>query len=327
MFYSVQKNGKIITGSSPEPLIAEASAQIMNFSVEKHWDIEPYMDIWGLLRQFVNQDLTAAGTIGDLIGRALSISAMDCVIYGLPADRVCELQYQTPVTVAEYYKVLLTDKAWETLRQFTPAYSGRLSAESATKTFEDAFQDAYFHFSHYGMANDSSPMRDTVSWAYWLRGSAILCPFNQEITDRMFPIYFSTLGNLSPETMSVILEQDTIGQSITPDNAGIQSAEALSIFSPGNGLPYIAVVHCYALTENQGIVIKQPNVHETDEDLETDEGMETDEESEAPCYQFGFRGLNAYRNITDSDRATIGTMIGPSKRTLPLWAVNMDSED
>ena len=92
------------------------------------------------------------------------------------------------------------------------------------------------------MANDCSPKGDTVSWAYWLRGSAILCPFNQEITDRMFSIYFSTLGNFSPETMSANLEQDKIGQSVTPDNASIQSAEALSIFSPGNGLPYIAVM-------------------------------------------------------------------------------------
>ena len=79
--------------------------------------------------------------------------------------------------------------------------------------------------------------------------------------------------------------------------------------------------------ENQGIVIKQPSSDETDEDLEIDEDMQTDEESEAPRYQFGFRGLSAYRNITDSDRATIGTMIGPLKWTLPLWAVNMDSED
>ena len=134
------------------------------------------------------------------------------------------------------------------------------------------------------------------------------CPFNQEVTDRMFSIYFSTLGNLSPETMSANLEQNKIGQSITPDNADIQSAEALSIFSAGNRLPYIAVVHCYALTENQGINIKQPSSQETDE---------IDEDLEAPRYQFGFRGLSAYRNITDSDKATIQRMIGHSKRTLP----------
>jgi len=310
MLYSVQENGKIITGSSSEPLIAEASAQIMNFLVEKpcQWDEEPYMDLWGLLGNFVNEDLAAEGTIGDLIGRALSISAMDCAIHGLSGDRVCELQYQTPVTVAEYYKALLTDEVWEILRQSTPANHAQLSTKSATTTFEDAFQDAYFHFSHYGMANDCSPMRDKISWAIWLRGYAILCPFNQEVTDRMFPIYFSTLGNLSPKTVSANLEQDKIGQLITPDNAGIQSAEALSIFSPGNGLPYIAVVHCYALTENQGINIKQPSSRATEE---------IDEDLEAPRYQFGFRGLSAYRNITDSDRATIRRMIGHSKRTLP----------
>jgi hypothetical protein len=312
MLYSVQENGKIITGSSSEPLVAEASAQIMNFLVEKpcQWDEEPYMDLWGLLGKFVNEDLAAEGTIGDLIGRALSISAMDCAIHGLSEDRVCELQYQTPVTVAEYYKALLTDEAWETLRQSTPVNLAQLSTGSATTTFEDAFKDAYFHFSHYGMANDCSPMRDKISWAIWLRGLAILCPFNQEVTDRMFPIYFSTLGNLSPKTMSANLEQDRIGQWITPDNASnsIQSAEALSIFSPGNRLPYIAVVHCYALTENQGINIKQPSSQETDE---------IDEDLEAPRYQFGFRGLGAYRNITDSDKAIIRRMIGRSKRTLP----------
>ena len=80
MLDSVQENGNIITGSSSEPLIAEASAQIMNFSVEKlsQRGEEPYMDLWGLLGEFVNEDLAAEGTIGDLIGRSLSISAMDC---------------------------------------------------------------------------------------------------------------------------------------------------------------------------------------------------------------------------------------------------------
>ena len=176
MLDSVQENGNIITGSSSEPLIAEASAQIMNFSVEKPYQRgeEPYMDLWGLLGEFVNEDLAAEGTFGDLIGRSLSTSAMDCAIHRLSKDRVCELQYQTPVTVAEYYKALLTDEAWETLRQSIPANHAQLSTKSATTTFENAFQDAYFHFSHYGMANDCYPMRDKISWAIWLRGLATL---------------------------------------------------------------------------------------------------------------------------------------------------------
>jgi len=134
----------------------------------------------------------------------------------------------------------------------------------------------------------------------------------------MFPIYFSALGNLSPKTISANLEQDRIGQSITPDNAGILSAEALSIFSSGKRLPYIAVTNCYALVENQGIVIREPSL--PDLELE-DDNQPTDEDLEvAPRYQFGLRGLSAYRNITDSDRVTIRKMISHTKG---FWTGNM----
>jgi hypothetical protein len=210
ILYSVHQNRQtIVTGSSPEPLIAEASAQIMYFhTLENN---KPYMDLWSLLGQFVDHGFAAQGAIGELIGRALSISAMDHAIDGL--STVCELTYQTPVTVADYYRAFLTDKAWDALRKSVPTNRARLSYDSANKTFKDAFQDAYFHFSHYGKANDSSPMRDTCAWAHWLRGTAVACQANQELTDRMTPIYFSSLGNVSPKTISVNLDQDKTGQS------------------------------------------------------------------------------------------------------------------
>ena len=50
------------------------------------------------------------------------------------------------------------DETWETLAQ--------LSTESAMTTFENTFQGTYFHFLHYGMANDCSPMRDGLSWDF-----------------------------------------------------------------------------------------------------------------------------------------------------------------
>jgi len=43
-----------------------------------------------------------------LIGRALSVSAMDCAINRLP--KVRELKYQTPVTVADYHKAFFMDE-------------------------------------------------------------------------------------------------------------------------------------------------------------------------------------------------------------------------
>ena len=303
MLYSVHENREtIVTGSSPEPLVAEASAQIMHYSFENN---EPYMDLWDLLRKFVNHGLATQGAIGELIGRALSISAMDRAINGLLTAR--ELRYQTPVTVADYYKAFLMDEAWEALRHSIPANRVQLSDNSAMKKFEDAFQHAYFHFSHYGKANDSSPMRNTYAWANWLRGTAVICQLNQELTDCMAPIYFSRRGNVSPKTISVNLDQDKTGQSVNPRNVAIQSAKDLSIFSHGNKLPYIAAVHCYALTENEGIIVTKPSPY-------TLRNKGVDEE--APRYQIDFRGLSAYRNITDTVRLLIQGMIDHSKNAV-----------
>jgi hypothetical protein len=303
ILYSVHDDRRtIVTGSSPEPLIAEASAKIMHYVLDNN---KPYMDCWGLLGKFVDHGLAAQGAIGELIGRTLSISAMDCAINRL--EDVCELRYQTPVTVADYYKALLTNDAWEILRQSTPANRARLNNDSATRTFEDAFQDAYFHFSHYGKANDSSPMCDLYAWGLWLRGTAVACQLNQELTDRMAPIYFSSLGNVSPKTISVNLDQDKTGQSMNPINVAIQSAEGLSIFSHGNKLPYIAAVHCYALTENQGITVTTPSSHDLRNQIN---------DEEAPRYQIDFRGLSAYGNITDAVRITIRMMINQSKNAV-----------
>jgi len=73
MLHPVQENGKNITVSPSEPLI-EASAQIMNFSVEKpcQWNKKLHMDLWDLLGQLINQNLAAESTIGDLLNRSRS---------------------------------------------------------------------------------------------------------------------------------------------------------------------------------------------------------------------------------------------------------------
>ena len=107
MLYSVHKDHQtIVTGSSSEPLAAEASTQIMHHSLDNG---APYTNVWNLLERFVNYGLAAQGVIGELIGWVLSISAMDCAME--KKLELCELKYQTPVTVMDYYKSLLTDEA------------------------------------------------------------------------------------------------------------------------------------------------------------------------------------------------------------------------
>ena len=306
MLYSVHRNQEVIvTGSSSEPLIAEAAAQIMHFKITENGNTVPYMDFWHLLGKFVEHGLAAQGAIGGLIGRALSISAMDRAIHGLPKN--CELNYQMPVTVADYYKALLTDESWEALRKSTPANRAQLTKISAMTTFEDAFKNAYFHFSHYAKANDSSPMCETYAWANWLRGTAVVCQLNQELSDRMMPIYFSNRGGVSPQSVSVNLNQDKTGQSADPRYIGIQSAEKLSVFSHGHRLPYIAAAHCYGLTEKQGTTVTKSINHNF-------RGKPDDQE--APRYQIDICGLDAYGNLTDTVKNVIRMMINRSKNAI-----------
>jgi hypothetical protein len=66
-----------------------------------------------------------------------------------------------------------------------------------------------------------------------------LCQLHQDLTDR---IYFPNYGGVSPKSISALLDQDKTGDKINYINVGIQSAEALSKFSHGNKLPYIAAV-------------------------------------------------------------------------------------
>ena len=304
LLYSVRANQEtMVTGSSPEPLIAEAAARIMHHTLDSG---KPYMDVWNLLTQFVEQGLLLQGTIGELLGRYISISAMDHHILSKPTPPL-KLQYQIPVTVVDYYKALLTDAAWGRLRKSVPANGTDLTAESAQKTFEDAFANAYLHFSHYGKANDISPMQVHCGWAHWLRGTAILFQLNQELTDRALPIYFPGLGNVSPQSMSMILEQDKVGESVDPASIGIPSAEALDVFLRGEPRPYIATVHCYALTTDEGIKVTDPHSHDV---------CHQTRDINAPRYQIDFRGLAPYRDLTETIKNDIRSMIDGSKNML-----------
>ena len=95
----------------------------------------------------------------------------------------------------------------------------------------------------------------------------------------MIPIYFPDCGGVSPKSISANLDQDKTGEKMNPVNVAIQSAEALS---GGNGQPYISAVHCYALTEDQGISVTSPPARNV-------RCKKVDEE--APWYHINFCGL------------------------------------
>jgi hypothetical protein len=80
-----------------------------------------------------------------------------------------------------------------------------------------------------------------------------------------------------------------------------------SVFSLGNGLPYIAVVYCYALTSSPSITVTNLPDYDLQGSLD---------DQEAPHYQIDFCGLNAYCGITDPVKKTIRVMINKSQNSL-----------
>jgi len=84
---------------------------------------------------------------------------------------------------------------------------------------------------------------------------------------------------------------------------------SLSIFLQGMKLPYIAAVHCYALTDGQGISVFKPSA-------QTEKMRCQSDDLEAPRYQIDFCGLSAYASIEEVDKSIILEMINHSKNAI-----------
>jgi hypothetical protein len=120
-------------------------------------------------------------------------------------------------------------------------------------------------------------------------------------------IFSQSDDKISAQCTSMVLEQDKTSSTEDLATVAIQSAELLGVFTQGQKLPYIAAVHCYGVTENEGVVayghipkrLRSP-----------------DEDEAAPRYQIDFRGLAAYRALDEVMKSDIRRMIDGSKNAL-----------
>ncbi|KAF7420956.1 hypothetical protein PC9H_011475 [Pleurotus ostreatus] len=299
--YSIQEDREvIISGSSSEPLVAEAAAIVMN----SDRSASKPMAVWRILAQYVTQGLMGQGDAGELLGRTISIMAMDRAISSCPTW--AELKYQTPIEVNKYFHALLTHEQWEALRISVPANFSMLGQADSARSFEDAFRGAYVHFSHYSRARDSSPLNINYLWALWIRGVAIQCHPTQEFTDRVLPIYFSSRGTIQPASMSCILEQDKTSPKLTPSSVATQSAQELKIFNGGTQLPYITVLNCYAGSSLAGQPPRYPQPRAT---------RHPNQNEEAPRYEIVLHSLDAYIGL-GAHNESISAMINGSTSSL-----------
>ncbi|KAF4586317.1 hypothetical protein EYR38_010592 [Pleurotus pulmonarius] len=282
--YSIHEDREaIISGSSSEPLVAEAAAIVMN----SDWSDREPMAVWRILAEYVSQGLMGQGDAGALLGRTISIMAMDRAISGCP--RRAELKYQTPIEVNKYFQALLTHEQWEALRTSVPANFSKLREEDSTRSFEDAFRGAYVHFSHYSRAGDSSPLNIDYLWALWTRGVATQCQPTQEYTGRVLPMYFASHGTIQPASMSCILEQDRTSPNLNPSSVVTPCAEVLDIFGGGVQMPYITILNCYAGSSSPA--------GQTSRYTQLEDTRRPEQNEEAPRYEIVLHSLDAYKDL------------------------------
>ncbi|KAF9487191.1 hypothetical protein BDN71DRAFT_1514213 [Pleurotus eryngii] len=280
VLYSVDKFREIFFSGSPsEPIISIACAELMHARI----DSKPYFHFWNHVIGHIAKHENHSGHIGELIGRAFSIDAMDRVILEkYPSEAADPLRFGKPIKVLDYYRSLLRHDLFEALCKSLPANASCLSRKDGSTTFAKAFENAYLHFSHYARAADSAPLQVDYLWALFARGCAIQTHPGQVLTDRALPMHFGE-GPIGPSQTSVILDQDKSGATPGRVEAQDQNSPYLHVSKGPKGCPYIDAIHCYS-PEFIAPKFLQP-------------GGFVQASLEAPHYRITVRGLESYKAV------------------------------
>lgn len=97
---------------------------------------------------------------------------MDHIILSSMSELNNPLCFGQPIQLLDYYQELLSDEQYHDLKHSYPANHSDI-ALMFDVPFEEAFKDAYLHFSHYTPASDSGPFQTKYLWALWLHGWAV----------------------------------------------------------------------------------------------------------------------------------------------------------
>ena len=182
----------VITSMPTEPVLAEASARIMN---------DPNVRFTELINQLSSahkKGVVEAGYRGELTARLLLLKAWDnCIQKKHPGSRDVGNDYSRFVTINEFLKSLLADNVYKKIEDHL---------KMQVKFTGMKFGEAYIKFTHF-INVTYTPERKNLGDAL-IRGVAFSCKRNQRGVDIIIPIYMGTLHeNLNEDRISYILIQ------------------------------------------------------------------------------------------------------------------------
>ncbi|KEP45846.1 putative G2/mitotic-specific cyclin cdc13 [Rhizoctonia solani 123E] len=217
------RQGYMHTGSSSEPVLAEAAGRYLGGGDHRGMMIE------GLKRlcEALGMGLVT-GERGELVARLLLTTAHDIALRDVNRGPLRPISnrpsYHRPIRVVDFLCALFHKKHHIKIRD-----AKSLTRRDGIASLGKAFYNSFVFFSHFALAGDSEMLSAPALATALLRGMAIQAKAGQECIDAVIPIHMGSLDNpVSAETMSAInleiknrqgLSRCQIDRSITVPNA------------------------------------------------------------------------------------------------------------
>ncbi|KAJ1307080.1 hypothetical protein OPQ81_001199 [Rhizoctonia solani] len=189
------------TGSSSEPVLAQAAAYYLNRT-----DISPGIALLGpeILKESSQKGFLARGERGELCGRLLVTIAHDIAVPQIPTKVLKSLKdplvkFHRPVPVPDFLRALFADCHHKTILKATPITNEK------GKKLETRFQNAFVCFSHFALAEDSDMLQAKSLRTALFRGMAIQAKDNQASIDAVILVHMGPITKpITTETTSAI---------------------------------------------------------------------------------------------------------------------------
>ncbi|KAH7334560.1 hypothetical protein B0J17DRAFT_734066 [Rhizoctonia solani] len=190
----------ILSGSSSEPVLAEAAARYLN-KVSKDG-----IAISGprILSDNCRNGFVAWGEQGGLCGRLLMTIAHDIAVTATP-DQISEslkdpdVIFHRPVPVLAFLRALFADRHHGTILEATPL------TDKTGEKLQDAFKEAFVSFSHFVRAGDYAMLEAESLRTALFRGMAIQATDNKESMNAVIPIHMGHItSSIITKTTSAI---------------------------------------------------------------------------------------------------------------------------
>ncbi|KAH8096910.1 hypothetical protein BXZ70DRAFT_945159, partial [Cristinia sonorae] len=249
--YSVPRHREFLrSGTSSEPILAEAAAQLMHIKRPHEKPASP-TDWASFLGMVTENGFFNKGQSGEIAMRLLATFAHDRAIGTLKKPAIGDPHYDRPIPLTAFLEALFSEKVANEILDSTP------TNQTNGKTLREAFKGAHVRFTHFWRVGDASMISDDGMWRALARGFAVQCADGQPFIDMAIPIQldldtplgrFGTWGKTIPffsdEIPGASPESCSRPYIVMTANLGVKSGSVQVEQSPARNLTHHSgVVH------------------------------------------------------------------------------------